>query len=302
MLTYSKLGKKGNLGNQLFQIASTIGLARKNKHYFVLPNWQYEEYFEFNFPHSEFHSFEIIIEKEFNFHNWEIQDGNYDLFGYLQSEKYFDIPFTKEIFCFKEPFLKSIKEKSFYFENPKNILISVRRGDFVHHPWFYQLSYKYYFGAIIEKFPDWKERNLIFTSDDIAFCKYHFSFLPNSVFLTNLSPIEQLAFASKCKDFIISNSTFSWWMAWLGEKKGSKIIRPLKNFRGKHSLVTNENDYFPERWQIFDQHKFRIPILYLILILKGEYLKVCNLHKYLLNKAREKIQKFSFFFNSNQLK
>lgn len=292
MITYSRLGKKGNLGNQLFQIASTIGLAKKHNHNYIFPIWEYEDYFDYNFLHGELEGFERISEKNYHYYNWKLEKGNYDLFGYLQSEKYFDIAYTKKIFTFKEKFLTSLKEKNSLTESAQNIMISVRRGDFVHHPWFYQLSYKYYLGAIIENFPDWEERNLVFSSDDISYCKYHFSFLPNSVFLTTLTPIEQLAFATQCNDFIISNSTFSWWMAWLGEKKGSKIIRPLKNFRGKHALCTNENDYFPERWSIFDHHKSSLPLKYYKLILKGEYFKCFNLLKYYLSKVKEKIKKF----------
>ncbi len=296
MITYSRLGKKGNIGNQLFQIASTIGLAKKYHHNYIFPIWEYEDYFDYNFFHGKIENFERITEKHFHYYNWNLEEGNYDLFGYLQSEKYFDIVFTKKIFTFKEKFLTSLKEKNSLTENAQNILISVRRGDFVHHPWFYQLSYKYYLGAIIENFPDWKERNLVFSSDDISYCKYHFSFLPNSVFLTNLTPIEQLAFASQCNDFIISNSTFSWWMAWLGEKKGSKIIRPLKNFRGKHGLCTNENDYFPERWNIFNHHKYRLPLKYYKLILKGEYFNFFNLIKYYFSKVKEKVKIFLLVF------
>lgn len=291
MITYSRLGKKGNIGNQLFQIASTIGLAKKHQHNYIFPIWEYEDYFDYNFLHGKIESFERIAEKHYHYYNWNLEEGNYDLFGYLQSEKYFDIVFTKKIFTFKEQFLTSLKEKNSLTENAQNILISVRRGDFVHHPWFYQLSYKYYLGAIIENFPDWKERNLVFSSDDISYCKYHFSFLPNSVFLTNLTPIEQLAFASQCNDFIISNSTFSWWMAWLGEKKDSKVVTPLKNFRGQHSLNTNEQDYFPKRWIKFDHHHFTIPSKYYALFIKGECYKLFYSSKYYLRKLKEKLMK-----------
>lgn len=38
MITFSKLEKKGHLGNQLFQIASTIGVAVDNQHDFVFLN------------------------------------------------------------------------------------------------------------------------------------------------------------------------------------------------------------------------------------------------------------------------
>jgi hypothetical protein len=39
MITYSNLGKKGDLGNQLFQIASIIGIAEKNHQEYCFPIW-----------------------------------------------------------------------------------------------------------------------------------------------------------------------------------------------------------------------------------------------------------------------
>lgn len=285
------MGKKGNLGNQLFQIASTIGIAQRYCQNFVFPDWEYEEYFESSLPKVGKEKFEQVSESYYHYHDWNIGKGNYDLYGYLQSEKYFDRQFTKKLFSFRKSFLQGVKEKQKISGDPKNILISVRRGDFVHHPWFYQLSYKYYLGALIQKFPDWKQRNLVFASDDISYCKYHFSFLPNAFFLDNLSAIEQLAFGSMCKDFIISNSTFSWWMAWLGEEKNSNIIRPLKNFRGRHSTYTNEEDYFPERWEVFDHQKFRIPPRYISLNTKGKFYALWEYIKYIGEKVREKSKK-----------
>jgi hypothetical protein len=39
MITYSNLGKKGDLGNQLFQIASIIGIAENNHQEYCFPIW-----------------------------------------------------------------------------------------------------------------------------------------------------------------------------------------------------------------------------------------------------------------------
>lgn len=274
MITFTSLGRKGNLGNQLFQIASTIGIAKKNDQDYVFPKWDYATYFKFDFSFSENLShikFKQIIEKTYSFHEWNLTDGDFDVNGVLQSEKYFDIRKTKEIFEFKEGFLESVQKKYQHLFNKKTIFISVRRGDFVGHSDYYQLSYKYYFLALINNFSDWKERNLIFMSDDIAYCKYHFSDLKNSFFLENCSAIEQLAISVRGDDFIISNSTFSWWMAWLAEKEGTKIIRPIKNFRGSFAKINNDNDYFPERWIIFNHKKYFLSLRYLPLIIKGTF-------------------------------
>lgn len=294
MLGFSRLGKKGNLGNQLFQIASTIGIAKDNMQDYCFPQWKYETFFLQKLPKGDSSHYPLYHEKQFNYYPIELRQGNYDLLGYFQTEKYFDIQYTKRLFSFKEDFIRSLGEKSTLFNDPDIILISVRRGDFVHHPWFYQLSYKYYLKALINNFPDWRNRNLIFTSDDIGYCKYHFSSLKNAYFLDNLNDIEQLAFASGCRDFVISNSTFSWWMAWLGEKDNSKVVRPLKYFRGKHEKATGEKDYFPERWIRYDHKRHNLPLHFYRIVLKGELYRSIDSGKYFSAKILKKlIKKFS---------
>ena len=264
MITFSKIGKKGNLGNQFFQIAATIGLARENNFEYGFLPWQYQKYFKNKLPliNALPPDTEVIQEKNYHHYHWDFnkENSHYDLVGWLQSEKYFDIPKTKHYFEFETDLIESIKRKYAETFAKKTILISIRRGDFVNHPDYLQLSIKFYLNALVRFFPDWQSRNLIVLSDDIDYCKFHFSFLENAFFGDDLNAIEQLCLGSLCDDFIISNSTFSWWSAWLGEKESSKIIRPHQNFDGNKRLESDDKDYFPERWMAYDASKERIPL------------------------------------------
>ena len=293
MLVFSNLGRKGNFGNHLFQIASTVSIAIKNGHEFAFPKWMYATYFDYNFPlYDEELRCQLIKENAYHYKNIELKDGNYDLNGWFQSEKYFNREAVRACFKFKPEIISDVKEKYKTVLFQENILISVRRGDFVNHPYYFQLDYSYYFLGIVKNFPGWKERILIFTSDDIDYCKKHFQFLPNAIFIEKSNIMEQLVLGSLCDDFVISNSTFSWWLAWLGEKEGTKIIRPIQNFRGKFRAVNNDKDYFPDRWLAFNSEKKTIELKYWKLVIKGEVLKALENIKYYYKFSVKEIKRF----------
>jgi hypothetical protein len=286
MITFLNLGKKGNLGNQLFQIASTLGIAKYNDQEVCFPDWEYSAFFDYDFPKLANKKWKVIQEKQFSFYNWNLGKYDYSLNGWLQTERYFDTVQIKEIFKFNTNFKKQVQQKSQDLFHLNPIVISVRRGDFVCNPNYYQLTYRYYLVALFHFFPDFEKRNLIFISDDIEYCKKHFSKLKNAYFSQNFTPIEQLCLCSNFNDFIISNSTFSWWIAWLAEKETSKIIRPIKNFDGAFVEKYNEIDYFPSRWITFDYLKYKLPIKYYQIIIYGE-----------INVGKDKI-----IYNWNQMK
>ena len=278
MITYSKVGKKGNLGNQLFQIASTIGIAQRNEMDFGFLPWTYQPYFEHALPtlHRDPNKFIECNEQHYYHYDWCLQNNDYDISGWLQSEKYFDVSLTRHYFTFKEQLVTQIREKYRLLFTKKTLLISIRRGDFVDHPDYFQIPIKYYMNSIVTFFPDWESRNLLFLSDDLAYCKFHFSFLNNAFFAEGLNAMEQLCIGAQCNDFIISNSTFSWWIAWLGETENSKVIRPLHNFSETKNQETNDKDYFPARWTVYDHINGRIKIqdvLFKINFHKAEHLK-----------------------------
>ncbi|MBF0625729.1 MAG: alpha-1,2-fucosyltransferase [Magnetococcales bacterium] len=53
---------------------------------------------------------------------------------------------------------------------------------------------------------------------------------------------EDLWLMSRCRHFIIANSTFSWWGAWLGEHPDKQVVAPRDPGRGFN------RDFFPESW------------------------------------------------------
>ena len=285
MYTFRGLGNKGNLGNQLFQIAAISSLAIRAGHQYSFPEWKYEKYFSSDLPRLS-GNIELtnILEKQFHYYEWEKFESkkNINLYGWFQSEKYFNPDHVRDLFKFDEDFVSNLIEKFHYVFDKKTILVSVRRGDFVNHPRYYQLSYKYYFSAIIENFPDWKQRNIVFISDDNDYCKKHFSFIKNTFFMGDLSPIEQMALGSLCDDYVISNSSFSWWTAWLGEKKDTKIIRPYRYFRGRFSDENDDSDYFPERWLMFSEKNKFLSLNFLMLVSIGEYYRLREYTKTIL--------------------
>lgn len=256
MITYSKLGhpRRGRLGNHLFQIAATIGLAKQFGHDYTFPAWPYSKYLANPLPSGgRFEAWEVP-EKRFTFHTDGLNgEENYDLDGWRQSEKYWqNCPgLIRETFRFKKEFQDGVAKANAEALSRPVIAVSVRRGDFVDNPNYAQLPVRYYLLGIVEGIPDWRDYNIIFFSDDMAYCRVQFEGLPG-VYFANGSDVEQLCLMTLCQHFVVSNSTFSWWGAWLGEKKGSVVIRPHANFAGELAKKNDESDYWPERWRVMD--------------------------------------------------
>ena len=57
-----------------------------------------------------------------------------------------------------------------------------------------------------------------------------------------------MKFMSLCKDFIIPNSSFAWWAAWMNDDN-PVVITPKKWFQADH---VNTNDLRPTSWIVLD--------------------------------------------------
>lgn len=266
MILFEKFGSHGRLGNQLFQYAAMLGLSIKHKTKLSLPKWAYEEYFESKFPsaHNEFKEGKLTflcgtpqIVNEAFFHytpglydNLDYKSTNYNFHGYFQSEKYW-APYQESIRAalrFKKEFVDQLRRKFYLAFKKRTIAISIRRGDYVDNPNYELLPITYYITSLFEHFPDWRSYNIIVFSDDIPYCKVHFDCVDNVFFAENNTAIEDICLMSQCDHFILSNSSFSFWGAYLGEKRKTKIIRPAHYFRGELAKTCDTKDFWPERW------------------------------------------------------
>jgi hypothetical protein len=243
VISFKELGRHGRLGNQLFQVASTLGLAEKYNGKAVFPAWRYQKYFDNILEHAVEFPYVQVDETYFHHYDWQLGTGDVNILGYLQSEKYFGTEKLK----LNKLFVDECKKAFDIFHN-ETICIQVRRGDYVGNPNYYQLTPEFYIDALVTYFPNWRDMNILIISDDIEWCKIHFQCLPNVTFSDNVSDIQDMALGSCCDHFIISNSTFGWWTAWFGEKPHSKIIHSGHLFTGGMARTHNTKDYRPSRW------------------------------------------------------
>jgi SAM-dependent methyltransferase len=257
----------GRLGNHIMRLMTLISFARKYDVEFFISSWKYADCFDWTVPIKAGRALDATI-SEPAFHytpeyydKLPFKDQNINLQGWFQSYKYWD-PVKEEILeklTFKQEFINPLLDAYKPCFDKPTIAISIRRGDFVGNVNYYQLPVLYYILALLENFPDWRDRNLLIFSDDINYCRIHFQCLENVYFAAG-TDIEQLALMTRCDDYIISNSTFSYCGAYLSRNRGAKVVRPKFNFAGPLAERKSEKDYWPESWIKFEHEGKKIDL------------------------------------------
>lgn len=156
---------------------------------------------------------------------------NFYGFGYFQSEKYFEkIKEKIRIEVQRKEELKSeLREYVDSLEETNSVCLSIRMGDYLNNSILGVCTKEYYERAIDKIYELYPDACIYIYSDDINAVKKTFNFKKEVISEPiGCSETEKLTYMSKCKHFIISNSSFSWWVQYLGNYKGKTVIAPNK--------------------------------------------------------------------------
>jgi Glycosyl transferase family 11 len=117
------------------------------------------------------------------------------------------------------------------FSNRTPVSVHVRRGDYVGYPMFdignLEGYYRECFRRMLEYVPD---AYFVIFSDDTDWClRWPLLAEVDAVVIKQLRlPHRDMALMAWCRHHIITNSTFSWWGAWLGSNPAKRVLMPRR--------------------------------------------------------------------------
>lgn len=246
IVTFSALGNYGRWANQLYQIASTIGTARRNNADYAFPEWQ-------NFDHQRLgYSGDIDVGKYFvnplprysgpslpdYFVHWGYRDvvltESVSLSGHMQSEKFFEHAIDEVRWQ-----LRMVGE----YPRSNYCGIHVRRGDYNggYHP---RIPTSYYYEAMKHVAGPY----FVF-SDDIEDCKRMFG--RDVEYSEGRDYLEDFKLLKACSRFIIGNSSYGAIAAVLSDAPNKQVVAPRPWFGPSYTQITGEDIYSLD-WRVIN--------------------------------------------------
>lgn len=241
----------GGLGNQMFIVASGFGLAKRLGTSFYLVRDEFDGCGQGNHPRRYYDSIFAGIEKhdshvgDMTIHkekSWsyypldaDVSDGGkiVKLNGYFQSERHFaglkselkklflPVDGVQAFLCKHTQLATKYHE---LFDDHDYCFIGVRRGDYVRVAHVHNPCGMTYYRAAMEACPASK---YYIASDDLEWCRSQFVG-PQFEFLDIEDDLQLMYLSCLFPKYIISNSTFHWWISYLSCYESPRIIAPDK--------------------------------------------------------------------------
>lgn len=223
------------------------------------------------FQQSRYWRLNALAEKTFNLSDYKIitesdEDTQVEtihppalLQGTWQDYKYVQAtePILRQRLQFRQaPKGEALRWQQRIDSEPVAIALHVRRGDYL-KPHVSQLLpplpmdyYKNAVSCVYERVGD-KAFFYVF-SDDTAWCREQFARigLPHEVVPNYFEnhPFADFQLMTRCRHFIIANSTFSWWGAWLGNAPDKQVWTPARWYATPELNRQKRTKLIPPRW------------------------------------------------------
>jgi hypothetical protein len=191
-----------------------------------------------------FEETERLVDKRF----FNIQDNTY-IRGYFQSVQYFEQYRNKITLSLNLKIQSGTQASAISSEIGENpwTAVHVRRGDYLDNPGVFQLTSKNYYENAAKLINSRnKKMSYVVFSDDIDLAKNVFPSGHLYIGPKELSVPDQILILMSCADnFIASNSSLSWWAAYLSKMESGLKIFPRPWFLGN---LKKDSDILLPEW------------------------------------------------------
>lgn len=260
----------GRFGNHLFIIAAVSSLAWDNEAQAVFPDFEAAFAENCNLTiNYEIAALQSSYQNVFEHLN-TLQPTKFACVYREPSFTYSPIPYTPNMLLEgwfqSEKYFAHHKQKIIKLFEPKAAILDyllAKYGEIINHPYTVSIHlrayhhenptldniYPTYGRSYIAKAMQLFEPDAQFVvfSDQIEWAKSQLQGLSaNILFIEGEKYYHDFYLMSMCKHHIISNSTFSWWAAYLNKNPSKVVAAPLMWFLPKYNH--NSQDLLPEEW------------------------------------------------------
>ena len=266
----------GGLGNQMFVVATGYGLAKRLGTNFYIVKEEFAGCLQGNHPRKYYdtifsavekyttHVENLVEHKEKSWTHYSIdqyltnKSQSVRLNGYFQSEKHFAglKAEIKRLFLPTDGAMAYLKKHTDLAEKYPELFtdhnycfIGVRRGDYLRFAHIHNPCGMTYYRAAMSACPASK---YYIASDDITWCKKNF-IGPQFEFLDIEDDAHLMYLGSLFPKYIISNSTFHWWISYLSCFESPQVIAPDKWIFGPTASRASYDSIYREDMTVLER-------------------------------------------------
>ena len=261
LVTFAQIGNHGRLGNQLFQIAATIGIAEASGAKWAFPmsisTSAAGRLFELPGTNDLGASYIKLPEGSQLFHQIKlpVNECLVSLHGYYQSRKYFERSHTslKRFFQLPVEKVQYVRQQIDNLGSDGSVAFHVRRGDYAEPPFntLYNLLTPDYYLRALSKFDN--VTRVVIATNDRRWCEENLEGKLAAPVIYSPFDDEILDFIllHLSKNIVIANSSFSWWAAFLRHihRLPYQIVAPSLWYKTDGDFAyLNGNDFALPSW------------------------------------------------------
>ena len=246
---------EGQLGNQLFQYASVLGIASSNNMTACLNNNELIPWFDGVESHvCTIYNNTLVMDENQHYAIYQKFYLQHDVIlnGFFQSYRYFPDN-IRDLIQIKQKFKEQAKLILTQFPKSTRVAVHIRKKHsslgYLRMP-----GASYYKKAMAYLNVLYSSVIFVIISDDTEWCHTQPYLKFSNVYIHDkkTSPVVDMALIAECDHVILSRGTFGWWGAYLGpDSRNGSVLYSDSEFDMMHPINkghVNFVDFYPTNW------------------------------------------------------